>query len=48
MMQSLAAFMRGLREFRLSCTTSPRDDLVESYDWGREVAHRVTLRRFES
>lgn len=38
----------GAREFRLTATTSfDDDDLLDSYDCGRELAHIVTLRRFE-
>lgn len=37
----------GVREFRLSATTHVDGDLIESYDAGRELAHVVTLRRYE-
>lgn len=44
----LRAFVLGMREFRLTCTTHiADDDLREVYDLGREWAHRLTLRRFE-
>lgn len=42
------AFLNGVREFRLSWTTSYDDySTLVAYDWGREIAHRITLRRFE-
>ena len=47
-MNQIKAFITGLREFRLSFTThyeSP--ELLEAYDMGRELAHRLTLRRFD-
>jgi hypothetical protein len=38
----------GAREFRLTVTSHFDDeDLLESYDSGRELAHLLTLRRFE-
>ena len=46
--QHVAAFVRGAREFRLNFTTHyDSEALLESYDWGREWAHRLTFRRFE-
>jgi hypothetical protein len=47
MMSKLAAFAKGIREFRSSFTTHYEWPLIESYDRGREIAHRFTLRRFE-
>lgn len=42
------AFIAGMREFRLGATVHfMDDDLQRAYDWGREWAHRLTLRRFE-
>jgi hypothetical protein len=42
------AFILGVIEFRLTCTTSFDDAArANAYDWGREIAHRLTLRRFE-
>lgn len=32
---------------RSDFTTSIDYPLIETYDWGREKAHRVTFRRFE-
>jgi hypothetical protein len=44
--EKAAAFIMGAREFRLSFTTDC-GVLDEYYAWGRELAHRLTLRRFE-
>lgn len=47
-MKHLAAFIMGMREFRLSFTTYYRDwRLALSYDCGREFMHFITLRRFD-
>lgn len=44
----IKAFWLGIREFRLGMTTAYRDDnLREWYDRGRELAHKLTLRRYE-
>jgi hypothetical protein len=44
---TLKAFLLGMREFRSDFTTNcPGEE--EAYDWGREIAHRLTLRRFET
>lgn len=45
-MKKLAAFMLGMREFRSDFTTNCLE--AAAYDWGREVAHRLTLRQFET
>ena len=47
MIWRILAFLLGAYEFRQSFTTNPGNDLIESYDSGREFAHRITLRRFE-
>lgn len=56
-MKKITAFLRGAWEFRLSWTWAdparddnhhPYTELDEAYDRGREFAHRITLRRFES
>lgn len=48
-MNSLKAFLLGMREFRLSVTTHlSDDDLQTAYEWGREWAHRLTLRRWDT
>jgi hypothetical protein len=43
----LRAFILGIREFRLGITTHFDDDLIETYDRGRELAHRITFRRWD-
>lgn len=47
-MECLRAFLWGVVEFRSMMTRSYEDyDLLECYDKGRELAHKLTLRRFE-
>lgn len=47
-MKKIKAFILGISEFRLSCTTSyDDDDLINTYDAGREFAHRVTFRKWD-
>ena len=47
-MRALIAFCLGLREFRSAVTTHFDDDeLLTAYEWGREVAHRITGRRWD-
>lgn len=47
-MKKMQAFFLGMTEFRLSLTTHYEDDdLLEAYDCGRELAHRMTMRFFE-
>lgn len=42
------AFMLGMVEFRKSFTTHHDDlALADAYDRGRDMAHRLTLRKFE-
>ena len=43
----IKAFLLGMKEFRQNSTTNFDDHLMESYDWGREIAHRLTFRKFE-
>lgn len=44
----LKAFLYGMREFRSDYTYSYEDrDCYDAYDWGREWAHRLTLRMFD-
>jgi hypothetical protein len=46
--KKLQAFVLGAWEFRLNFTTHFADNGMQyAYDWGRELAHRLTLRRFE-
>lgn len=48
-MRNIKAFIKGIQEFRMDSTTSYNDYAeLSAYDWGREMAHRVTLRRFET
>ena len=44
-MQTIKDFFKGMREFRLSVTSRCQNDCA--YEWGREWAHRLTLRRFD-
>lgn len=41
-------FLMGVREFRLDFTTHYDYPQIETYDRGREWAHRLTLRLFET
>jgi len=46
----ICAYLLGMFEFRSSFTSHPEhdgEDLIETYDAGRELAHRLTLRHFE-
>jgi len=43
---TLQAFWLGMIEFRSDFTTNSAGD-EESYDWGRDIAHRFTFRRFD-
>lgn len=48
-MRMIHAFIIGIKEFRLSCTTI--FDAYEeqlAYDYGRSFAHVVTLRHFDN
>ena len=48
-MKKVKAFLQGMWEFRLSFTTHYDDyALVTAYDQGRELAHKLTLRKFDS
>jgi hypothetical protein len=42
----IRAFLLGMLEFRLTYTANCEEH-GEAYDWGREWAHRLTLRRYE-
>ncbi len=46
-MKKIKAFLLGVWEFKLSCTTHFDEPLINSYDWGREIAHRLTFRIFD-
>lgn len=47
-LRRIHAFLRGVSEFRSDFTTYFGADLIETYDRGRELAHALTLRRYES
>lgn len=48
MFKKIRAFVLGVREFRLGSTTHFEDyDLLCTYDRGRDLAHRVTLRHWD-
>lgn len=48
-MKKVKAFLQGMWEFRLSFTTHYDDyALVTAYDQGRELAHKLTLRKFDN
>lgn len=47
--KKLAAFVNGIKEFRQAFTTHyPDYSLLQAYDSGREMAHRLTLRHFDA
>ncbi len=47
-MKNLSSFILGIREFRCGVTTHFDDaSQLYAYDFGRELAHRMTFRRFE-
>jgi hypothetical protein len=43
----IKAYLNGMREFRIDFTTHYDEPEINAYDWGREWAHRLTLRMFE-
>lgn len=48
-MNKIYAFFIGVAEFRTDYTTNFKDaEAAHAYEWGREIAHRVTLRHFEN
>ena len=48
-MSKVKAFLNGVREFRLSFTEHYENlALARAYDQGRELAHKLTLRRFDN
>lgn len=55
LMKKIRAYLLGMFEFRRSwtwadparTTDEPYTDLDEAYDRGRDMAHRLTLRRFD-
>jgi hypothetical protein len=47
-MKKIMAFITGVCEFRSDFTTGYDDyDLLCVYDQGRELAHRLTLRKWD-
>lgn len=47
MLTRLRVFLLGMREYRLSLTTNPGDEWIETYDRGRDFMHRITFRRYD-
>lgn len=48
MIRRIRAFILGMLEFRSDFTTHFSEwGAMRAYDYGRELAHRFTLRRFE-
>jgi len=45
-MSKIKAFILGMIEFRSDCTTNVGE--IESYDSGRDFAHRITFRHFDN
>ncbi len=43
----LRAFILGIKEFKLGFTTHFDGNLIETYDRGREFAHRITFRKWD-
>ena len=48
MLKKVKVFFKGVAEFRSGATTHYGNGLIEVYDLGRELAHRLTFRRFEA
>lgn len=46
-MRKINAFLLGMKEFRSDITTHFDESLINWYDWGREIAHRLTFRYFD-
>lgn len=46
-MTKLRAYLLGIREFRSDFTTHFDYPLIETYDAGRDMAHRLTFRRWD-
>lgn len=47
-MKYIKAFWLGLTEFKSNSTTHYDGTLIEIYDAGRELAHVLTFRHYES
>lgn len=46
-MRYLRAFLLGVVQFRSDLTSACSPALIESYDTGRELAHKLTLRLWD-
>lgn len=46
-MKKIKIFLLGMWEFRMNSTTHFDEPEIETYDAGRDFAHRITLRKFE-
>ena len=47
-MTKMQAFFLGMKEFRLGITTNPGEEFIEAYDAGRELAHKLTMRKYDN
>lgn len=47
MLVKIKTYLLGMKEFRLNYTNNPGEDLIETYDAGRDMAHRLTLRKWD-
>jgi hypothetical protein len=47
-MKPIYAFLLGIWEFRSQVTTSFDYPMIEVYDSGRDLAHRLTFRHFDT
>lgn len=43
----IKAYLLGMVEFRSAFTSHVGGDLIEDYDAGRDMAHRLTLRHWD-
>jgi hypothetical protein len=47
MIKAFQIYLLGMWEFRSDWTTHVGVEWINAYDAGREMAHRLTLRRFD-
>lgn len=47
-MNKIKAFANGIKEFKNSETTHYDENLIDYYDFGRELAHKFTFRIYEN
>ena len=47
MLNKIKVYFLGMKEFRLGVTTHFDFPLIESYDSGREMAHKLTFRKWD-